>query len=109
MDALNTAAGTTSIILVIGISLIPFIIFCVIAYRLKLIINTTFISSREPGVNHYADAKAYEAIGDDKQALRCYYLAFWALSELNYKKFKWNGNVVKVKDIELKLGILESD
>lgn len=107
MDALTTAAGTTSIILIIGISLIPFIIFCVIAYRLKLIINTTFISSREPGVNHYADAKAYEAIGDEKQARRCYYLAYWALNGLGYKKFKWNGELVKVKDIEIKLGILE--
>jgi len=107
MDPVNTIVGGTSLLLVIVISLIPFILLCVIAYRLKLIINNTFRSSSTPGVSYYAEAKAYEKIGDTKLATKCYHMAYWALSELGYKKFKWFGETVNVKDLEAKIGQTE--
>jgi len=102
MESSDLILGTTSL-LIIGISLIPFILLCVIAYRLKLLINTTFKSSRIPGVSHYAEARAYEEVGDKVNAKRCYYLAYWALRELGYKSFGWYGENVKVQDIEQRI------
>ena len=91
------------------VSSITFILFCVIAYRLKIIMINTFKSSKSPGVNHYAEAMANEKIGDTTQARKHYYLAYWSLNELSIKRFKWNGDWIKVKDIETKLGFPEND
>jgi len=109
MDTLTTIAGTTSILIVIFISLIPFILLCVIAYRLKLIVNTTFKSSKIPGVNHYAEARANEIVGDKKEALKYYYLAYWALSETDNSGFKWMKDEYSNISVKNKISLLEEE
>jgi len=91
------------------VSVITFVIFCIIAYRLKIIMINTYKSSKTPGVNNYAEAKSFEAIGDKVQALRHYNLAYWSLKELYYKKFTWRKERISVKDLEEKIGVLEAE
>lgn len=102
MDTLTAATGGASVILIIGISLIPFIILCVVAYRLKIIAINTYRNTKTPGANYYAEALSFEKVGNATEAKRNYLLAYWAMTNTRYKKFKFMGKWVNISEIEAK-------